>query len=419
MTAWQTMKETANPYRDALKGLKLDDPVGAFFDWCRERERIRVKRERGLPPPWSADPIFQQGRFLNVFREDDKGSKAILRFVGRAGKTAPELLHALFFARWCNLQSTLDRLDPGLLRQPERLRHFLVHEVDQPWWSEAYPVVDARWEGKTYDRLAGCVELFPRCLDFLEACVRGAAGNVATATRQINARFGMSNDFPIFMAVADVAWFEARADPGGQPGADGHRLGAVHGSASTASRAIEPRGHDAADDRIAANALAGSAPRLHADRCRIPLLRVPQIPQLRQRHQAVRGAEPVCGFRSIFGFVVAAPAGRGVVRSAGPSGTGYNVGRSACMPRRTPGLAGRRRGRTNIQQRDGSLYGPTMAMLSLAGVSAGLKNMFLSWLPLTLNADPPFSTTTTPFFPKGGTSFRTSGPSPLGKLPGS
>lgn len=203
------MGKVLNPYRDALRGLKLDDPVQAFFDWCRERERIRVKREAGLPPPWSADPIFQRGRFLNVFREDDKGSKAILRFVSRAGKTMPELLHALFFARWCNLHSTLDRLDPAQLQQSERLRHFLLHEVEQPWWSEAYPVVDVHWEGRTYDRLEGCVELFPRCLDFLEACVRRAAGNVAIATREINARLGMSNDFPIFMAVADVAWFDS------------------------------------------------------------------------------------------------------------------------------------------------------------------------------------------------------------------
>ena len=202
------MDSASNPYRDALRGLKLDDPARAFFDWCRERERIRAKREQGLPPPWSADPVFQRGRFLNVFREDDKGSRAILRFVRQAGKTVPELLHALFFARWCNRHSMLDRLDPRLLRQPERLRHFLLDEVEQPWFSEAYPVVDAHWEGRAYDRLEGCVELFPRCLDFLEACIRGAAGNVAVATRNINARFKMGNDFPVFMAVADVAWFD-------------------------------------------------------------------------------------------------------------------------------------------------------------------------------------------------------------------
>lgn len=202
------MNPSLNPYRDALVGLKLDDPVRAFFDWCRERERIRGKRERGDPPPWSADPIFQRGRFLNVFREDDRGSKAILRFVRRAGRSLPERLHAIFFARWCNRHSTLDALDPLLLQQPEQLRHFLLHEAAPPWFSEAYPVVEARWENRTFDRLEGCIELIPRSLRFLEACVRGAAGRVVAATQRINAEFRMSNDFPIFMAVADIGWFE-------------------------------------------------------------------------------------------------------------------------------------------------------------------------------------------------------------------
>lgn len=197
-----------NPYQDALRGLKLEDPVRAFFDWCRERENIRRKRERGEPPPWSEDPIFQRGRFLNVFREDDRGSQAVLRFVGRAGKSVPELLHALFFARWCNRHATLDRLDPALLLQPARLRHFLLKEAPQPWFSEAYPVVDAHWEGRAYNRLDACVEMFPRCLGFLERCVREAAGHVVVAMRRINARLDMSNDFPVFMAVADIAWFD-------------------------------------------------------------------------------------------------------------------------------------------------------------------------------------------------------------------
>ncbi len=64
-------------------------------------------------------------------------------------------------------------------------------------------------------------------------------------------------------------------------------------------------------------------------------------------------------------------------------------------------------------------YGPTMAMLLLAGVSAGLNNVLFNWFPFSQYADPPFSTTTMPFVPKGGTSFRTSGPSPPGKVPGS
>ena len=36
-----------NPYATALDGLKLDDPVYAFFEFCRERENIRIAREGG------------------------------------------------------------------------------------------------------------------------------------------------------------------------------------------------------------------------------------------------------------------------------------------------------------------------------------------------------------------------------------
>ena len=30
---------------------------------------------------WTKDPVFQQGRFLNVFREDDRVTKALFQFV--------------------------------------------------------------------------------------------------------------------------------------------------------------------------------------------------------------------------------------------------------------------------------------------------------------------------------------------------
>ena len=70
-----------NPYATALDGLVLNDPVQAFFDFCRERENIRRLRESGAAAPWSKDPVFQQGRFLNIFREDDRGTKALFRFV--------------------------------------------------------------------------------------------------------------------------------------------------------------------------------------------------------------------------------------------------------------------------------------------------------------------------------------------------
>jgi len=196
---------TKNPYQDALTGLEIPDPVQAFFDWCIEREGIRIRREAGESPPWSQDPIFRKGRFLNVFREDDKGTKAVLRFVDPVKTSHPDLIHALFFARWCNQHTTLDALDPRILKNSSTLRLSLLHKVPQPWASEVYPVVPVQWAGREYNRLEACVELFPQCLDFLDDCIQGAEGNVMAATTSIQTRFQMSNEFPIFMALVDLA----------------------------------------------------------------------------------------------------------------------------------------------------------------------------------------------------------------------
>ncbi|MEM9777452.1 MAG: nucleotide kinase domain-containing protein [Chloroflexota bacterium] len=196
-----------NPYASALVGLEIADPVQAFFNFCKERESIQQKREAGEPAPWSIDPIFQKGRFLNVFREDDKGTKSVIRFAEPVKGSLLDLIHALFFARWCNQHTTLDAIQPNLLKKTVDLRYNLLHEVQQPWQSEVYPVVAVSWRGKNYDRLEAAVDLFPLCIDFLEQCIYGANGDVIVANDAINAEFQMSNDFPIFMALVDLALF--------------------------------------------------------------------------------------------------------------------------------------------------------------------------------------------------------------------
>ena len=115
------MKELINPYANALDGLEINNPVTAFFNFCKEREKIRLKRESGTAFPWTDDPIFQKGRFLNVFREDDRGSKAILKFANNLDEDLPTLIHALFFSRWCNRQEILDTLTSSILSKPTKL----------------------------------------------------------------------------------------------------------------------------------------------------------------------------------------------------------------------------------------------------------------------------------------------------------
>ena len=50
-----------------------------FWGFINSRHEIYLKRKRGEKKPWSDDPIFQQWKFTNVFRELDRGTIAIRR----------------------------------------------------------------------------------------------------------------------------------------------------------------------------------------------------------------------------------------------------------------------------------------------------------------------------------------------------
>jgi hypothetical protein len=46
-----------------------------LFKYMNERELIRIKKERGDPKPWTADPILSTYKFTNVKREDDRTTR--------------------------------------------------------------------------------------------------------------------------------------------------------------------------------------------------------------------------------------------------------------------------------------------------------------------------------------------------------
>ena len=197
---------TANKYKLALEGLVIEDPVKSFFDYCKERENIRVKREAGENFPWSDDIIFQKGRFLNVFREDDKVSKSILKFAEPLKDDLPLLIQALFFGRWCNRKDTLEELSYEDLSDPKKLKSKLV-ELEQWENYNAYPVQDVIWNNNHFSRIDTATTLFYEIKNELVNIILDSNQNVITATNDINKLFRMENDFPIFMALIDIAWF--------------------------------------------------------------------------------------------------------------------------------------------------------------------------------------------------------------------
>jgi hypothetical protein len=203
---------TKNKYRTSLDGLVIENPVESFFNYCIERENIRIKRESGEAFPWSEDKIFQKGRFLNVFREDDRVSKSIINFAKPLTDDLPLLIQALFFGRWCNRQETIDKLNHEDLLDADKLKNKLI-QLEQWENFNAYPVQDVMWNEKTYSRIDTATTLFYEIKDDLTEIVLDSNLDVIQATKNINKRFKMENDFPIFMALIDIAWFREDVIP--------------------------------------------------------------------------------------------------------------------------------------------------------------------------------------------------------------
>jgi len=76
--------------------------------WITERYSIKLRRAQGLPPPWSADPVFQTTRFTNVHREDD----AVTIWIRREWNRADDPMWKFVLGRMINLVGSLNELIP-------------------------------------------------------------------------------------------------------------------------------------------------------------------------------------------------------------------------------------------------------------------------------------------------------------------
>ena len=69
------------------------------------------------------------------------------------------------------------------------------------------------WMGETYSRLDTATYLFNEIKEDLVDIILDSELDVIKATNNINELFKMENDFPIFMALIDIAWFREDVIP--------------------------------------------------------------------------------------------------------------------------------------------------------------------------------------------------------------
>ena len=94
--------------------------LGRLLYWIKEREDIRIRRASGEPRPWSMDPIFNEWRFCNVRRENDRVTRWITGHWRTPHQDDHDVWFAMVIARFVNWPDTLAELGYPVPWEPER-----------------------------------------------------------------------------------------------------------------------------------------------------------------------------------------------------------------------------------------------------------------------------------------------------------
>jgi len=189
-----------------------------FMTFALERQAILERRQAGLPPPWTDDPTLRRYHFSNIFRDDDRVSKFVFKWVRPTTVNLPALFANLAYARMCNKPSTMEAT--GLLAFPDgswQTPEFMLSTFSRlggkkrahgrnarPLWVNAYQV-----PGNFKQKLgiASREELIARHVPKVacRAVLELGYGNddVGSALERVNAVWGYNNDFVFTQVLLD------------------------------------------------------------------------------------------------------------------------------------------------------------------------------------------------------------------------
>lgn len=91
-----------------------------LFAFIEERHAIHRRRKAGHPKPWTSNPILQQFRFTNVYRELDTETKWIKENWREPHRSDPDLWFAMVVARLVNWHESLDEIGYPIPWRPDR-----------------------------------------------------------------------------------------------------------------------------------------------------------------------------------------------------------------------------------------------------------------------------------------------------------
>lgn len=168
--------------------------------WINERHRIYVRRfEQVQPKPWTSDPILQEYKFTNVFRELDTGTK-FLRMMCQAHQD-PTLL--VFNIIWYRLFNRFEHaLDIGFMDDIDVFLKKMKHKaaMGEKIFTSAHMTAGKAGVSK---------------LDYyLDACSQAwdEAENLAVACKHLNSIESAFNDLRGFQCIGPFVAYEIASD---------------------------------------------------------------------------------------------------------------------------------------------------------------------------------------------------------------
>lgn len=81
-----------------------------LLSFILEREKIRARKDSGVPWPWTEDPVLLRYKIANIRREDDKVTRWLARTWRQPHDSDPLLWFSMSVARFINWPPTLEEL---------------------------------------------------------------------------------------------------------------------------------------------------------------------------------------------------------------------------------------------------------------------------------------------------------------------
>src|SRR5215472_5948424 len=116
LSAPQTERPTSpGRFRVGGRVLEVTECFDAYWTFAAERQRIFLSRAKGMPPPWTADPILARHKFTSVYRAADRVSQYLIREVIYIGPQDPdELVFRILLFKFFNRIETWQLLTERL-----------------------------------------------------------------------------------------------------------------------------------------------------------------------------------------------------------------------------------------------------------------------------------------------------------------